>query len=47
MMERPAWQRAIYQIYPLTKRALNGILIVLEKVFIGSAKTIIKQIKQI
>jgi len=46
MMERPVWQRAIYQIYPLVKRATNGILLVLEKVFIGSVKTVIKQIKE-
>jgi hypothetical protein len=47
MMERPAWQRILYNVWPTIRRFNNEIVTILEKVFVSSLRTIIRQIKQI
>lgn len=45
MIERPWWQRALYNIWPTIRRIVNDILFLIEKIIRGTIKTILEQIK--
>ena len=46
MMERPWWQRAIYNIWPKIYRVLNEVLFFIFMILKTTVKMAIKQIKR-
>ena len=47
MMERPWWQRLIYQIWPRIYRLINGIIFFIIMIIRGAVREGIRQIKKL
>jgi len=47
MIDRPAWQRFLYKIWPSIRRFINDVITLLEKILMSAIRTTLKQIKQI
>lgn len=46
MMERPWWQRALYNIWPKIYRIINNVLFFIIMVLRGLVRGMLKQIKR-
>lgn len=44
MMERPAWQKILYEIWPTIRRVVNDTLFFFEKIIRSFIATVLKQV---
>lgn len=47
MMERPWWQRVLYQVWPKIYKLINGVLFFILMIIRSAVKLAIKQIKRV